>query len=176
MADYQNWVTDQSGDRTPNQEPGVDFELLNRTVTDAILLYGPTSKDRFLDRVLDMAVWMWTQRTGKFNTGFVTRAALQQRRDNRATPGRWLHQDLQHEHVVTKAHLKTLMRQAGNASPLADAVACIVTKNEHRSMKSKAEGWQRYVDAGILDVLTEGSEVPVDVAALAAAQQAAQRS
>jgi hypothetical protein len=85
--------------------------------------------------------------SAKYSTGFVTAAAVAQREANKRA-GRWIHQDLQHEHVVTKKYLKKRMRLVGNATPLLEATACVVTKEEHKAMKSTAHGWQRYLHSG----------------------------
>ncbi len=148
----------------------IDFEQLNRTVTEAIARYGPDSGDRFFEAILNAAVWEWTEREGKYSTGYVTLAALAQRDANRRA-GRWVHQDLQHEHVVTKKYLKDRMRLVGDATPLKEATACVVTKAEHKAMRSTAHGWQRYLDSGIV-VLRDSDLSPVDIAQMVADQEA----
>ena len=148
----------------------LDWDRLNETVTEALRRYGSDSKDRFLAVVLNVAVWEWIERSGKYSTGYVTPAALAQRKVNRTGEvRRFVHQDLQHEHVVTKDYLKRRMREVGDATPLKEAVVCVVTKAEHLTMKSKAHGWQRYIDDGIA-VLDDQTHEPIDLQALVDAQ------
>ncbi len=169
MDKHKNWV-EADEHRAGDPNGAVDFDLLNETVSDALCRYGRASNDRYLASILDAAVWRWTERFGKYRTGFVTSAARLQRTANQQTKGRWLHQDLQHEHVVTKSFLKAQMREVGDATPLLNAVACIVTREEHRRLNaSVAHGWQRYVDAGIVDLLND-ADVAIDLYALIAGE------
>lgn len=87
-----------------------------------------------------------TELDGKLNTRYSSRGALEAEPDTK----------LNHEHVIERKKLVGRML-AGEpvAGVLPDAVACIVTVDEHKLLTELSldqpdlEGWKRYQAAGI---------------------------
>ncbi|TFV67513.1 UNVERIFIED_ORG: hypothetical protein E4P37_02640 [Bacillus sp. AZ43] len=118
-------------------------------------------------RLLNEAIWFVTER------GSVSRKYLLRYRTNGAlaiqasmTPSaaaKLLH----HEHVQPRKGLVQQLLQPGAdvAALLAGAVACVVTRDEHKLLSAHEDkvGWARYVAAG-LTVVDLASNQPLDLA------------
>lgn len=92
-------------------------------------------------KLLSQAIWWWTEADGKSATRYRTRSVVEH-------PG----QAVQHEHVLTRKGLVDRMLSNAEAGPvLTEAVACLVTLEEHRLLSAidNREGWDRYRAANI---------------------------
>lgn len=97
--------------------------------------------------LLDICIWKITEVDGKYKTRYRSIGAL-----GESTQG-----NLQHEHVFEKKKLITdLIDQPENYKTILDtAVACVVTKNEHKLLTAISRedktlhGWDRYQVANI---------------------------
>jgi hypothetical protein len=100
-----------------------------------------------LRRALDAAIWAYTKADGKYSTRYRSVGALGEMNRRRLT----------HEHVVTRKLLvdRMLAEPQRVGEILATAVACVVTREEHRRLSEATradpslEGWDRYAAAGI---------------------------
>ena len=97
--------------------------------------------------LLSICFWKVTEAEGgKYGTRFRSRAAL-------AAP----RAELAHEHVVERAKLARWLLEHPDRvdDAIARAVACVVTRAEHRQLSAvsraqpELEGWARYEAAGI---------------------------
>jgi len=108
------------------------------TAIEAILpldLYPSHKKE-----LLSVCIWKITEADGKAKVRYWSEGAIENNNSK-----------LQHEHVHERQELiaRLLSGEAVN-SVVADAVACIVTKEEHTKLGSASNhGWQRYKDTGI---------------------------
>lgn len=107
-------------------------------------------------RALSNAVWWYTEADGKHRVRYRSLGAMAEADGAR----------LQHEHVVTRKSLVDRMLQHPDqiASILGEAVACLVTKEEHRLLSAQpsgAEGWRRYELAGVHVIDTATGNVVV---------------
>jgi hypothetical protein len=100
--------------------------------------------------LINQAIWQVTGSEGKYTTRYRSRGVLEL--EASGPVDKWWSQ-LRHEHVVTRASLtRRILEGEDPATVLADAVACIVTIDEHRrlSVYDKSHyGWERYRLAGI---------------------------
>jgi hypothetical protein len=101
--------------------------------------------------LIDCLLWKITEADGKSNTRYKTSGAL------KCTDKRLL----RHEHVHQKAKMIDALLRAEPSvvdSILQDAIGCIVTADEHESLKmfDGEYGWERYRKAGleVLDMVT----------------------
>jgi hypothetical protein len=90
--------------------------------------------------LLSVCLWKITEADGKMNVRYWSQDATQSPISI-----------LQHEHVHERRELiHRLLNGEAVESVVVDAVACIVTKDEHAILgKSKKLGWERYCDVGI---------------------------
>lgn len=109
--------------------------------------------------VINGMLWAITESRGKYTTRFLSAAAFQ------PPPGT----RLQHEHVIPRKELvDSIMKEPARAREfLQSAVACVVTRDEHRRLSEvtrnqpQLKGWERYKEAGVIvrdDDESEGSE------------------
>lgn len=89
--------------------------------------------------LLSVCIWKITEAEGKWNVRFRSEKAL-------TNPA-----DLRHEHVYERKHLiDRLLAGESVETVIEDAIACIVTKEEHRALsRIISSGWDRYRGAGI---------------------------
>jgi predicted GTPase len=90
--------------------------------------------------LLSVCIWKITEADGKLKVRYWSEGAV----GNQSSK-------LQHEHVHERKELiaRLLSGEAVN-SVVADAVACMVTKEEHAQLGVSSNlGWQRYKDIGI---------------------------
>ena len=102
-------------------------------------------------RLLSTTVWKMTEADDKHNLRYRSRAALDAASKS----------DVRHEHVIPRAVLVQRMIDEPHrvAEILSEAVACLVTKEEHRRL-GRGSGWERYKLAGIEVVdMVDGSTV-----------------
>ena len=106
-------------------------------------------------RLLSTTVWKMTEADDKHNLRYRSKAALD------ATS----RSDVRHEHVIPRGVLVQRMMDEPHrvAEILSEAVACLVTKEEHLRL-GPGTGWDRYRLAGIevVDML-DGSTVDGNV-------------
>jgi len=90
--------------------------------------------------LLSICIWKITQADGKYKVRYWSEGAVSAEK-----------RKLQHEHVVERKELiQRLLAGEEVDLVVADAIACIVTEEEHALLgKSQASGWSRYRDAGI---------------------------
>jgi len=87
--------------------------------------------------LLSVCLWKITEADGKMKVRYWSEGARSTAKSN-----------LQHEHVHERREL--VERLLSGESVIVDAIACIVTKEEHVTLgKSPKSGWERYHDAGI---------------------------
>jgi hypothetical protein len=98
-------------------------------------LYSPHKKE-----LLSTCIWKITEADGKFKVRYWSEGAL-------IAPAK----NLRHEHVFERKELiERLMSGESVASVISDAIACIVTKDEHDLLSASAQsGWNRYHDCQI---------------------------
>jgi hypothetical protein len=98
-------------------------------------LYIPHKKE-----LLSTCIWKITEADGKFKVRYWSEGAL-------IAPVK----QLRHEHVFERKELiERLMSGENIASVISDAIACIVTKDEHDLLSASAQsGWKRYHDCQI---------------------------
>jgi hypothetical protein len=107
---------------------------------------GLTSTQR--KNLADLAVWWVTGAAGKYSTRYRSSGVL-------ALPDEGVWGQLVHEHVFTRRTLVTELLVAAAdqlEAILRSAVACVVTKEEHRRLSpfdKTHTGWDRYLAAGI---------------------------
>jgi len=90
--------------------------------------------------LLSVCIWKITEADGKLKVRYWSEGAI----DNQSSK-------LQHEHVHERKELiARLLSGEAVESVVTDAVACIVTREEHSQLGlSTSPGWQRYKDSGI---------------------------
>jgi hypothetical protein len=90
--------------------------------------------------LLSACIWKITEADGKLKVRFWSEGAL-------AAPPK----ELRHEHVFERRELITRLLSGEDVdSVLNNAVACIVTKQEHVALSRSAKsGWERYMDCKI---------------------------
>jgi hypothetical protein len=90
--------------------------------------------------LLSVCIWKITEADGKEKVRYWTEGAI-------STPIK----ELQHEHVHERKELiKRLLSGEDIESVVSDAIACMVTKAEHKILGcSKSVGWSRYQESGI---------------------------
>ncbi len=90
--------------------------------------------------LLSICIWKITEADGKTKVRYWSEGAIDSNR-----------QSLQHEHVhVRKELIHKLVSGESVDTVIKDAIACMVTKDEHRRLGQSGEsGWLRYKDAGI---------------------------
>jgi hypothetical protein len=90
--------------------------------------------------LLSICIWKITEADGKAKVRYWTEAAIVASKH-----------DLQHEHVHERNELIARLLSGENVeSVLSDAIACMVTKDEHKVLgSSKSVGWLRYQESGI---------------------------
>jgi hypothetical protein len=89
--------------------------------------------------LLGVCIWKITEAEGKWNVRFRSEKALSNS------------DDLRHEHVYERKHLiDRLISGESVDSVIRDAIACIVTQDEHLVLsRQTSSGWNRYRGAGI---------------------------
>ncbi len=117
-------------------------------------------------RLLNEAIWFVTERgsvSRKYLLRYRTPAALHIQASMKPSAATKL---LHHEHVQPRKILVQQLLQPGAdvAALLAGAVACVVTREEHKLLNAHADkiGWARYAAAG-LTVVDLASQQPLDV-------------
>lgn len=90
--------------------------------------------------LLSTCFWKITEADGKFKVRYWSEGAL-------SAPT----SSLRHEHVFERKELVSRLLSGENVdSVINDAIACIVTKDEHLTLGlSSKSGWNRYKDCGI---------------------------
>ena len=98
-------------------------------------LYLPHKKE-----LLSTCIWKITEADGKWKVRYWSEGALS------VSP-----KDLRHEHVYERKELVSRLLSGENVdSVVKNAIACLVTKDEHIALNSSAgSGWRRYQDCGI---------------------------
>lgn len=104
--------------------------------------------DKHKKEMLSNMIWKITEAGGKYTTTYLSKKVFKIRSSgNKSNIG------LNHEHVFTRKELirKLLTNPKKAKSILKNAIACTVTKLEHRKLSSvkDVEGWERYKKAGI---------------------------
>jgi hypothetical protein len=106
----------------------------------------PEGLEIHLKELLDVLVWKLTEAHGKWNTRFISKAALVATKEK-----------LQHEHVHERKALISELLQGSDRieSVAAKAIGCVVTKTEHDRLtlvsreRPELQGWARYEAAGV---------------------------
>ncbi len=90
--------------------------------------------------LLSVCIWKITEADGKTKVRYWSEGAVKNREAK-----------LQHEHVHERKELIARLLSGEDVdSVVADAIACMVTKEEHQLLcASSSIGWKRYQDAGI---------------------------
>jgi hypothetical protein len=123
-------------------------ELRKQSATN-LIKHLLTVKDGSYDssqmrELLSTLIWKFTEASGKHKLDFMSRKAMSELNKK----------NLIHEHVFERAKLVSrLLEPCANIDEiLRDALACLVTKEEHDQLDkldSSLEGWDRYVAAHI---------------------------
>lgn len=108
-----------------------------------------------LSELLSTLIWKFTEANGKHKLDFMSLRAMSETNKK----------NLIHEHVFERAKLvsRLLEPNAKVDTILKDAVACLVTKEDHDQLSKvdkNLEGWDRYIAAGI-DVFDSSSGVRI---------------
>ena len=111
-----------------------------------------------VSELLSVAVWMYTEARGKYQTRYTTPAA-------RADGAK-----VRHEHVIPRKTIRQALLQHRDrvAQIMRLSTACIVTQEEHKLLRSPSIGWHRYKDAG-MTVLDRETGAVVDLDRMAEA-------
>ena len=105
-----------------------------------IALLAADSEERHKRDLLDICIWQITEIDGKYNTRYRSEGAMDKKN--------W--HEVQHEHVYQRKNLIERILNGHDVSSVIDvAVACLVTKDEHRNLPDTLEGWDRYKAAQI---------------------------
>lgn len=139
----------------PFEQPWVDdgtYEANLRSAT-VVLRFALSSEDvvpSLRKRLINDCLWFITEASGKYTTRFRSRGVLELEANGRISNWR---SRVRHEHVVTRRSLAERLESGEDpASVLEDAVACVVTVEEHDRLAPfdrSHEGWDRYREAGI---------------------------
>ncbi|MCD4666814.1 hypothetical protein K8R47_03320 [archaeon] len=93
--------------------------------------------------LFDILIWKITEINGKYNTKYRSEGAL----------GVKDVKQLHHEHVMTRKKSKEKLESAKSIEEIKKILdnlqACIVTREEHKKLDNKIDGWERYKKAGI---------------------------
>jgi len=97
--------------------------------------------------LLSICIWKITEADGKYKTRFMSENAINE----------FNQKNLQHEHVVERQFLvnELLNNPSDYKNTLSKALACIVTKEEHKKLtfatkeNKNLQGWKRYKFIGI---------------------------
>ena len=128
--------------------PFVPHELGNERRQSAITaieaLLDINIMDAHKKRLIDRCIWYYTEADGKYNLRYRSEAAL-------LVPN--VRGQVQHEHVFERKELiqRLLVDGESVVSVCKDAVACLVTPEEHRQLGRVKDqsGWNRYQSAEI---------------------------
>jgi hypothetical protein len=109
-------------------------------IVKAILAIRDQITTAALRKVLDVALWLYTEADGKYNTRYRSRAAVG------VTDTRLL----AHEHVIPRQVLidRLVADPDETDAIMATVVGCVVLRTEH-SLLSGHDGWTRYRTAGV---------------------------
>ena len=121
-------------------------ERLASAIKAADALVGLDLYPQHKRELLSICVWKATELDGKWNTCFCSRGALEAGPETK----------LNHEHVIErKKQVDRMLSGEAVAKVLKEAVACIVTVDEHKLLtetsrtRPNLEGWERYRAARI---------------------------
>lgn len=111
-------------------------------------------RERHKRDIISGLLWKITESRGKYTTRYRSKAALEAAAEVK----------LQHEHVFTRKDLtdRIIAEPERAREILRDAVACVVTVDEHRRLSrisSAFRGWDRYTEAGIGVIDTDDGSV-----------------
>jgi hypothetical protein len=131
------------------------------TVARLVLGSADVLRPAHVTELLSVAIWMFTEARGKYQTRYTTPAALEPRAEGR------------HEHVIPRKTIRHALLQHPDRVEhiMRLATACIVTREEHQLLNGTHFGWSRYKEAG-LTVIDRATGSRVDLGALAAALDA----
>jgi hypothetical protein len=98
--------------------------------------------ERHKKDIISGLLWKITEARGRYKTRYRSRAAMEQGAK------------LQHEHVFTRKDItdRILAQPERVREILSDAIACVVTVDEHKRLSGLGEskrGWDRYAEVGI---------------------------
>ena len=122
-------------------KPHPDREDRIQSAKDAISAIVPLNLyPAHKKELLDVCIWKITEADGKLRVRYWSEGALSAAK-----------KDLRHEHVFERRELvQRLLNGEPTDTVVSDAIACIVTKQEHIKLgASLKSGWERYLDAGI---------------------------
>lgn len=128
------------------QKKHTEAKIIESVSTAIEHIIGMPILDRHRRDLIRSLLWQVTEARGKYTTRYRSRAAFDDPK-----------QRIQHDHVFTRQDLcERLMKPDSNVrSVLKDAVACVVTVDEHTRLTSvtranpSLKGWDRYEAAGI---------------------------
>lgn len=139
-AYLQPWVDSGNGQR----------RLVSAATVLRFALNHPDVLPEQRNRLITESLWFVTETEGKYGARYKTRGVLDLEAE--APIANWQSR-LRHEHVVTRKQLADRLRAGEDPERVvADAVACIVTKEEHDKLTPfdrTHKGWDRYRAAGI---------------------------
>src|SRR5204863_9144842 len=112
-----------------------------RVLIETLLTLRGKVRPQHLRKMLSHALWFVTQADGgKYGIRYCTKAAIGQPIKN-----------LHHEHVHTRKSLVTALLDGEPIDDvLARAIACVVTRPEHKLLKA-GDGWDRYSGIKVID-------------------------
>ncbi len=127
-------------------------EQRRRALRDLIeeVLLGPLD-DEYKRKVLSDLLWKYTEADGKWNTRHRSVAAA----EAEFTTLKALKEALRHDHVTSRSELVSRLIASPPkqvSSILADAIACLVTVDEHKRLcrfDKTHPGWSKYAQATV---------------------------
>lgn len=125
----------------PTYVPHRDHDVRITSATKAIHAILPLDLYPAHKReLLSVCFWKITEADGKFKVRYWSKGSLE-------NPQSKIH----HEHVnERRALIKRLLDGEDVNSVIADAIACMVTRDEHKHLGSSSlQGWARYIEMGI---------------------------
>ena len=125
----------------PKYKPHPDREDRIQSARDAISAIAPLNLyPAHKKELLSVCIWKITEADGKLNVRYWSEGAISAAK-----------KELRHEHVFERRELvERLLAGESTDTVVSDAIACIVTKQEHNQLGASVKsGWERYLDAGI---------------------------
>ena len=113
----------------------------NATRTIKIIVASKDIITEYKKDFIGIMIWKITEANGKYDTRYISEGAYNGSENTKYN----------HEHVFSRKSLieRILENPEDIDKILEDAVACIVTSEEHKYLSHSENGWERYKNAGI---------------------------
>ena len=131
---------------------GADEIIASATHLAQLVLPSEHLLRRHKKKILSEVLWLVSEVDGKYSTRYRSARVIQLARDEPTSD-----EKIQHEHVFPRKQVTEhlLNNPERLEAVLAETTGCVVTASEHKNLISSAEGWGRYRDVKVLDMLSE---------------------